>query len=146
MRISICIVEGNPDELARASDTLKSLGLVTTTPAPSVNGGAASDPESAKWDEAKARKFLKALDDYPSYKKIFFIVFDAKAISYEDLLKKMAMSSDALKAALASTTKIARRDGNKDLRAMDWKKDTPTYGIWEVVPELRKIIEDHKLR
>jgi uncharacterized ferredoxin-like protein len=142
-------VEGNPDELDRAKDTLKSLGLTMATAAttpPAVNGKASIGTGTVEWEEEKARKFLKALEDYPSHKKIFYTVYDAKTMSYDDLLKQAGMSSDELKAALASITKIARRDGNKELRAMDWQKENPNPGVWEVVPPLRKIIEDHKLR
>jgi hypothetical protein len=142
MRIQVSYVEGNADEINATRDTLKILGLhVQESHQPRPTNGT-SDLE---WGESKAKIFLKALEDeYPStHRKVFVAMFKAGQISYEDLQHKTGMSSDQLKASLASLTKIARRDGSKR-RPADWTEDG-AYGVWEVDPRLRKVIEDHKL-
>jgi hypothetical protein len=139
-------VEGNAEEINATKETLKFLGFYQEQhqPATPPANGSPNKP-TGLWDKGNSEIFLKILDDeYPSsHKKVFTAMYKAGRISYEDLQKKVGMTSDQLKASLASLTKLARRDGDPDRRPANWAEGT--YAVWEVDPGLRKVIEDHNL-
>jgi hypothetical protein len=149
MRIYQNYVEASSEELNATRDTLKFLGFnVPQEHQKAQNGASSENKPDEPWNEKAGRAFTKALDDYSStHKKVFVTMYEAGKVAFEDLKQKVGMSSDQLKASLASLTKIAHRGGTKR-RPADWAEDGSKYGtpgVWEVDPGLRKVIEDHKL-